>query len=320
MDGLFAVPDPDASGVDAFGAMTFHEQRAKSLLNPMSGGGEIAWTLNPYRGCAHACTYCFARRGHRHLGWDIGEDFSTQIVVKTNAAAVLRSELRRGRGTGGWVMVGTATDCYQRAEARYRLMPEILAALGDYRIDFTIATKSALLARDTDLFARAARHADVLVMVSLGSLDDRVRRAFEPAAAPPKLRLDLIRTLNRAGVPTGALLAPIIPHVGDHPAALNALVDACTEAGAVTVFPDVMRIDPALRPWFLQRAADTLPPRLYHRLAARYRHHPAMPTDYTTELARHVHARAAGHGLPTWKQYVHNLTPPTHAGEQLPLL
>ncbi|WP_067540643.1 radical SAM protein [Nocardia crassostreae] len=303
---LFDVDDPERGRVAAFGGMTFHEIRARTMLNRMAGApaGGMAWTMNPYRGCAHACTYCFARTGHQRFGFGITEDFSSQIVVKINAAEVLRTELRRGRAQGDWGMIGTSTDCYQRAEARYRLMPDILRILADYRINFTTTTKSALLARDTDLYARAAERSQVLVMTSLGALDDRIRRAFEPAASPPRARLNTIRTLSAAGVPAGVLIAPIIPHVGDHPDALDALVDACVEAGARVVFPDVMRLKAALRPWFLGRAAADLPPRLARRLTDSYGRQPAMPEDYIRRVTDHVNARARAHGLPAWSDYI----------------
>lgn len=289
-----------------FHGITFHETRAKTMLNRMRGArpGGIAWTFNPYRGCSHACTYCFAREGHARLGQDIGAGFSSQIFVKTNAAQVLRSELRRGKAGGDWVMMGTVTDCYQRAEGRYRLMPDILRALADYRISFTTATKSALLGRDTELFAAAAERAEVLVMVSLGSLDERVWRAFEPAASPPMARLNLVRTLRAAGVPTGVLIAPIIPHAADRSGALEALVDACAEAGAVTVYPDVMRIGPRLRSWFLEQTGQSTPERLHQRLLADYGDRGSMPTGYVRAVTSRVHARATTNGLPTWEQYI----------------
>ncbi|QRX94789.1 radical SAM protein [Streptomyces noursei] len=299
-------PSPDFHGI------TCHEIQARTLLNRMPGAppGGLGWTLNPYRGCTHACTYCFARDGHHHLGHNTGEDFQTRLYVKTNAATVLRRELRTGKTGDQWVMVGTSTDCYQRAEGRYQLMPAILRALTDYRVPFTTTTKSALLRRDLALFAEAAHVTDVLVMTSLGSLDDRVWRAFEPGAAPPRARLDTIAALRAAGVPAGVLIAPVIPHAADHPDALNALVDACAEAGAVTVFPDVMRLSPGARTWFLDQAAQNLPPRLHHRLAADFATRRTMPPRYVQQVADHIHARAAQHGIPRWQDYVRNVHRP----------
>ncbi|WP_066927680.1 radical SAM protein [Streptomyces sp. NBRC 110611] len=299
-------PSPDFHGI------TLHEIQARTLLNRIRGAAPngMGWTLNPYRGCTHACTYCFARDGHHHLGHNTGEDFQTHLYVKTNAATVLRREVRTGRTGDQWVMVGTSTDCYQRAEGRYQLMPGILRALIDYRVPFTTTTKSALLRRDIPLYAEAARVTDVLVMTSLGSLDDRVRRAFEPAASPPRARLDTLRALRAAGVPAGVLIAPVIPHAADHPDALNALVDACAEAGAVTVFPDIMRLSPGARPWFLSQAARHLPPRLHHRLAASYANSRALPPHYVQQVTDHIHARAAHHGIPRWQDYINSLGRP----------
>ncbi len=311
----------EADGVSAdFRGITFHEVAARSMLNRMRGAtkGGVAWTFNPYRGCSHACTYCLARDGHDHLGLGITTGFSSQIVVKTNAAEILDSELRRGRARGDWVMMGVATDCYQRAEGRFTLMPGILRALAAHRISFTTATKSALLSRDLDLFAEAAESAPILVMTSIGSLDDRVRRAFEPATAPPRARLELVRRLTEAGIPAGVLIAPVIPHAGDRPADLDALVDACAAAGAVTVWPDIMRVSPAIRPWFLQQAADALPRHLHQQLAASYGTRRAMPAQTSTASSAHIHARAAHNGLPAWQDYI-RAHPPHQPPEQLPL-
>ncbi|WP_116209959.1 radical SAM protein [Streptomyces olivoreticuli] len=309
--GLFDAAEvaPPPTPAPGFRDITFHERRARTLLNRIPGArpGGMAWTLNPYRGCTHACTYCFARDNHARLGFDTGEGFNTQVVVKTNVADVLRRELRGGKTGDDWVMVGTSTDCYQRAEGHYRLMPGILRTLADHRVNFTTTTKSALLRRDIPLCAEAARVANVLVMTSLGSLDDRVRHAFEPGAAPPRARLATIAALRAAGVPAGVLIAPVIPYAGDSPAALDALVDACAEAGAVTVYPDVMRISPGARDWFLARSAAHLPPHLHRRLAARYATHRGMPPQYVREVTAHIHARAARHGLPRWEDYVRDV-------------
>ncbi|MEV7524348.1 radical SAM protein [Streptomyces sp. NPDC091371] len=297
---------PPTLPAPGFQGVTFHEQRARTLLNKLPGArpGGMAWTLNPYRGCTHACTYCFARDGHTRLGLDPGTGFNTQIIVKTNATGVLRRELRGGKTGHDWVMVGTSTDCYQRGEGHYRLMPGILRVLADHRVNFTTTTKSALLRRDIPLYAEAARAANVLVMTSLGSLDDRVWRAFEPGTAPPRARLATIAALRAAGVPAGVLIAPVIPHAADHPAALDALVDACADAGAVTVYPDVMRISPGARDWFLAQSAAHLPPHLHQRLAASYTHHRAMPPPYVRQVTDHIHTRAAHHGMPRWEDYV----------------
>ncbi|MDT0449212.1 radical SAM protein [Streptomyces hesseae] len=310
--GLFdaASVAPPPTPAPGFRGITYHEHRARTLLNKIPGArpGGMAWTLNPYRGCTHACTYCFARDNHARLGLDTGEGFNTQVVVKTNAADVLRRELRGGKTGDDWVMVGTSTDCYQRAEGHYRLMPGILRTLTDHRVNFTTTTKSALLRRDIPLLAEAARVANVLVMTSLGSLDERVWRAFEPGAAPPRARLATIAALRAAGVAAGVLIAPVIPHAGDRPAALDALVDACAEAGAVTVYPDVMRISPGARDWFLTQSAAHLPPHLHQLLAASYANSRSMPASYVREVTAHLHARAARHGLPRWEDYIRDVS------------
>ena len=152
-----------------FRGITFHEIHAKTIISrvPEMSRVPFKWTINPYRGCSHSCTYCFARNTHSYLDFDTGRDFDTQIVVKVNAPALVRKELAAPRWRGEHVAMGTNVDCYQRAEGRYRLMPGIIRALTQAANPFSILTKGTLILRDVDLLAAAAEVTDVGLNVEL---------------------------------------------------------------------------------------------------------------------------------------------------------
>ncbi len=184
-----------------FEGMTFHEILCKSALNKVPNGAMLPfrYTVNGYRGCSHACRYCFARPTHEYLDMDPGEDFDTQVVVKTNVADVLRRELARPSWQRETVALGTNTDPYQRAEGRYALMPGIIAALTDSRTPFSILTKGTLLRRDLPLLTEAATRVDVSVAVSLAVGDPDLHRDVEPGTPTPAARLGLIARYPRGG-------------------------------------------------------------------------------------------------------------------------
>src|SRR5450432_2765631 len=164
-----------------FRGMTFFEVRARSIINQVPPASRMAfrWTINPYRGCSHACVYCFARNTHTYLDLDSGQDFNSKIVVKVNAPELARKELAAPRWRGEHVAMGTNVDCYQRAEGRYRLMPGIIAALRDAANPFSILTKGTLILRDLDLLAGAAEVTDVGLNVSAGFIDKELWRTLE---------------------------------------------------------------------------------------------------------------------------------------------
>src|SRR6195952_5353005 len=174
--------------VPEFPGLTFHEVRAKSALNHVPGESAMPfpYTINPYRGCAHSCVYCFARRTHEWLELDSGRDFDTQIVVKTNLVEVLRRELARPSWQREHVAMGTNTDPYQRAEGRYRLMPGIIGALADSGTPLSILTKGTMLSRDLPLLAAAQRSVPVGLGVSLALLDPEVQAVLEPGTPSPR--------------------------------------------------------------------------------------------------------------------------------------
>jgi DNA repair photolyase len=255
-----------------FRGITFIESEAKSIINRVPGNYlPFDWTINAYRGCSHACVYCFARPTHTYLDMNAGRDFETKIVVKVNAPEVLRRELAAKRWKGDHIAMGTNTDPYQRAEGRYRLMRGILEALADHRNPFSILTKGTLILRDVDLLVRAAEHASVSAAFSIGTLDDAVWRETEPGTPHPKARIEAIRTLTEAGIPTGVLMAPVLPGLSDRPEQLRAVVEAALDAGATHVSPILLHLRPGVReeflPWLEREHPDLVP-----RYLEMYRH------------------------------------------------
>jgi DNA repair photolyase len=281
-----------------FRGITFHEVTARSALNrvPEASRMPFRWTINPYRGCSHACVYCFARKTHEYLDLDAGHDFDSQIVVKTNVGEVLRRELARPSWQGEHVAMGTNVDCYQRAEGRYRLMPEILRALADAANPFSILTKGALILRDLSLLERAADVADVSAAVSVGCLDEDLWRTVEPGTPPPLRRLDVARTLIGAGIRAGVLMAPILPYLTDSDAHLEATVAAIATTGATHVTPIVLHLRPGAREWWyawLRRQRPELVPRYDDLYAGRA----YAPKRYQQAITEKVRALAHRHGI-----------------------
>jgi DNA repair photolyase len=239
-------------GRGEYRGLTFHEIEAKSILNKVPGDYlPFDWTINPYRGCSHACVYCFARPTHEYLGFDLAGDFDRQIVVKINAVELTRAETSPARWSGEPIAMGTNTDPYQPAEGRYRLTRGILEVLTERRNPFTILTKSTLAVRDLDVFVEAAANTGVCVSFSIGTLDPEVWRQTEPGTPHPQRRVEAIARLHEAGVPTGVLVAPLIPGLSDRPDQVAAVENACREAGADSVFPIRLHLRPGVKEHFL---------------------------------------------------------------------
>lgn len=215
----------------------FYEIHAKSAINRVPDASQVPfrWTINPYRGCTHACLYCFARPTHTYLGFDAGRDFEREIVVKVNAPEVVRAELGRRSWKGEHVAMGTNTDPYQWVESRYRLMPGIWAALRDARNPCSILTKSPLLLRDLELMKEIAAVTDIHANLSIPTLDAKAWRATEPHTPHPRARLEAVAELNRAGIPTGVLVAPLMPGINDAPEQVEPLLEAAAAAGATGI-------------------------------------------------------------------------------------
>ncbi|HYX85275.1 MAG TPA: radical SAM protein [Gaiellales bacterium] len=264
-------PEPDGFGDGrTLHAVEYLHVRAKRIVNrvPEASRMPFRFTINAYRGCAHACTYCFARPTHEFLGMNAGEDFERRIIVKVNAVEKLRRELREPRWAGDHIAMGTNTDPYQPAEGRYRLTRGIIEALGEAGNEFSILTKSPMIVRDLDVLQAAAERTDVRCNLSVGTLDEDVWRASEPGTPPPRQRLDAVRRLNDAGIPCGVLIAPVLPGLSDAREHLEDVVAGCIAAGAVSVSPILLHLRPGVRevfmPWLTGYRADLLP--LYRRL------------------------------------------------------
>src|SRR3954471_15793947 len=212
----------------------FHEVRTKSALNRIPTGARLPfeWTVNPYRGCTHACVYCFARPTHEYLDMNAGSDFEREIIVKVNVPEVLRAELARPSWAKEKVALGTNTDPYQWVEGRYKLMRGIWEALRDAENPCSILTKSPLVLRDLDLLKDIAEVAEVSACLSVPTIDEKAWRATEPHTPNPRARIEAVAELNRAGIPTGILIAPLMPGINDSPEQVERILDMAAEAGA----------------------------------------------------------------------------------------
>ncbi|MFE5511129.1 Rv2578c family radical SAM protein [Streptomyces sp. NPDC056529] len=281
-----------------FRGVTFHEVRARSILNRVPGASRMPfeWTVNPYRGCTHACVYCFARRSHAYLDLDTGLGFDSQIVVKVNAPELLARQLASPRWQGAHIAMGTNVDCYQRAEGRYGLMPGVLTALRDRANPFSILTKGTLILRDLELIAQAARVTEVGVSVSVGFTDRELWRTVEPGAPSPQSRLDVVRALVGNGIDCGVLMAPVVPFLSDRPEQLRATVRAVAEAGASSVTPLVLHLRPGAREWFAEWLGRHHPG-LVRRYERMYADGAYAPTWYQRRITRQVHEFAAEFGM-----------------------
>jgi DNA repair photolyase len=262
-----------------FRGIEFIEVEAKTVINHVPGNFlPFKWTINPYRGCLHACVYCFARVTHTYMDMNAGRDFETKIVVKVNAPEVLRRQLARKTWKGEHIAMGTATDPYQRAEGRYRLMRGILGGLVDYRNPFSILTKSTLILRDLDLLLEAARWADVGTALSIGTLDEEAWRRSEPGTPHPRKRMEAVAALNDAGIPCGVLMAPILPGITDDRRKLRDVVKAAIDAGATHVSPILLHLRPGVREEFMPWLAEHYP-ELVERYEEMYRRPYAPSAD-----------------------------------------
>jgi DNA repair photolyase len=284
---LFNVDDlllPDL-GTGRMSDLEFIHVTAKRILNriPTRSRAPADWTINVYRGCAHACSFCFARPTHEYLGFDIGEDFDRKIVVKINAVEKLRAELAEPRWRGETVAMGTNTDPYQRAEAKYRLTRGVLAVLAEHRNPFSILTKSPLVTRDIDVIAGAAEHADVSVNFSIATLDEKVWRLTEPGSPHPRRRLDAMARLADAGVRTGALMAPILPGLSDRAEQLREVVAEIDAAGGRLLGIGALHLRSGVREHFLQWLAG-VDPVLHADYLRRYAESDYAPERYLARL------------------------------------
>jgi DNA repair photolyase len=258
---LFAEPVFERHpGRGEFRGIEFLHVRAHRIVNEVPGAPfGFRYSINAYRGCSHACTYCFARPTHTYLDLDADRDFERRIVVKVNAVSLLRRELDPRRWAGELIAMGTNTDPYQRAEGKYRLTRGLLEVLTEVGNPFSILTKSTLVLRDVALLAEAARRTSVRVNLSIGTLDEAVWRATEPGTPHPGRRVRAVEALNEAGVPTGVLMGPVLPGLSDAPEQIEAVVKACVDAGARSISSVLLHLRPGVKEIYLSRLAESHP-------------------------------------------------------------
>jgi DNA repair photolyase len=285
---------PEALGI------RFHEIRARSALNrvPKQSRMPFRFTVNPYRGCSHACIFCFARPTHTYLDLNAREDFEREIVVKVNAPEVLRAELARPSWTREHVALGTNTDPYQWVESRYRLMPGIWEAIRDSGTPSSCVTKSPLVLRDIALLREIHERAEMSVYLSVPTLDEGAWRETEPHTPSPRARIEAVAKLNDAGVPAGILVAPLMPGINDSPDQITKILELAEEAGAISVAAVTLHLRGEVRDvffdWLRHYRSDLVP--YYEELYARGAYAPSAKRREHAELVRYRNRRKRRRG------------------------
>ena len=269
----------------------FYEVHAKSALNhvPERSRVPFPWTVNPYRGCSHACTYCFARPTHEYLDLGAGRDFEREIVVKVNVPEVLRAELARPSWKGEHVALGTNTDPYQWVEGRYELMRGVWETMRDFANPCSILTKSPLLLRDKDLLLQIAERTRISACLSVPTLDEKMWRSTEPHTPHPRARLEAVAELNRIGIPTGILIAPLMPGINDGPGQVERIIELAEAAGATSIGGQALFLRGSTRDVFFDWLRAKRPD-LLERYEALYRKGAYLPAAER----RRVEARLPG--------------------------
>jgi DNA repair photolyase len=251
----------------------------------------FSWSLNPYMGCVHRCTFCYVRAFERRADRPSDERYGTSIRVKVNVVDVLRRELARPSWEGDTVAVGAATDPYQPAEGRYRLTRGCIDAFAEASNPFSLITRGPMIVRDLDVLTEAARRAKVSITFSIPTLDEEVWRKTEPSTAHPRQRLRAVKELVDAGIKVGVGMAPVLPGISDRPEQLREVVKAAREAGATGVWTNLLFLRPGTREHFLEHLAEDWPEQLehYERL---YAGRAYLPSDETKPVRQTVAALA----------------------------
>jgi DNA repair photolyase len=276
-------------------AVEYREEPCRSALNRVKGM-RFKWSLNPYMGCVHRCTFCYVRAFERRADRPADDRYGTSIRVKINVAAVLRRELARPSWAREQVTIGAATDPYQPAEGRYRLTRACLEALAEAGNPFSIITRGPMIVRDIDVLAEAARRASVSVTFSVPTLDEEVWRRTEPSTAHPRQRLKAVSMLVEAGIKAGVGMAPILPGISDRPEQLREVVKAAREAGATGVWMNLLFLRPGTREHFLEHLAQDWPELLpyYRQLYGRRAY---LGAEHTKPVRRQVSSLAREFGV-----------------------
>jgi DNA repair photolyase len=276
------------------------------------------WSLNPYMGCVHRCTFCYVRAFEQRADRPSDDRYGTSIRVKVNVADVLRRELAKRGWQREWVAIGAATDPYQPAEGRYKLTRACIEALGQASTPFSIITRGPMIVRDLDVLAEAARRAAVSVTFSIPTLDEEVWRKTEPSTAHPRQRLRAVKRLVDAGIKAGVGMAPILPGLSDKPSQLAEVVKAARDAGACGIWANLLYLRPGTREHFLDSLARDWPEELdrYERLYENGRAY--LRAEHTKPIRAAVAKLAKEHGVRDRRRVRLDPEPPVIA-EQLAL-
>jgi DNA repair photolyase len=273
----------------------YREEECRSALNRVKGM-PFEWSLNPYTGCAHRCTFCYVRAFERRADRPSDDRYGRSIRVKVNVAEILARELGRPSWTRETVAVGAATDPYQPVEGRYSLTRACIEVLGRAATPFGIITRGPLIVRDVDVLQEAARRADVSVTFSVPTLDPEVWRTTEPGTAPPRQRLRALTQLVESGIKAGVGMAPILPGLSDRPEQLAEVVKAARDAGATGVWANLLYLAPGTKEHFLEALSRDWPEQLgrYEELYARGAYLPRAEVD---PVRAQVRTLAREHGV-----------------------
>lgn len=291
-DVVRSVTTPEFAGV------TFHEVLARSALNSVAPGAKVPfmWTINPYRGCTHACVYCFARTSHRYLDMDAGVDFDSQIIVKVNVVDVLRRELADPSWARQRVALGTNTDPYQRAEGRYRLMPGIIEALAESGTPISILTKGSLVRRDLPLLTQVAQQVPVELSFSVAIADGELQTLLEPGAPTARARLATVAAFVAAGFDVAVYMMPILPFLTDSEEALDEALSQISAAGVTRVSHTALHLRPGVKEWFA-RWLNTHRPELTDRYRELYGDGAYVPREYRRRVAARIQPLMDARGM-----------------------
>jgi DNA repair photolyase len=273
----------------------YREEPCRSALNRVQGMG-FAWSLNPYMGCVHRCTFCYVRAFEQRADRPSDDRYGTSIRVKTNVAEVLRRELGRPSWEREVVAIGAATDPYQPAEGRYKLTRACLEVLGDAANPLQIITRGPMIVRDIDVLVRAASRASVGVTFSVPTLDREIWQRTEPGTAPPRQRLRALKELVDAGIKASVGMAPILPGLSDKPELLAEVVRAAREAGATGVWANLLHLKPGTKEHFLGALERDWPELLpeYERLYGRRAY---LAKDDSDPVRAKVRELTRAHGI-----------------------
>jgi DNA repair photolyase len=274
----------------------YREEPCRGALNHVKGM-MFKWSLNPYMGCAHRCTFCYVRAFEHRADRPSDERYGRSIRVKINVADVLARELARPSWEREHVVVGAATDPYQPAEGKYRLTRACLHVLADFANPFSIITRGPMILRDLDVLCEGARRAEVGVTFSIPTLDEEIWRRTEPSTAHPRQRLRALRGLVEAGIDARVGMAPILPGISDDPKLLADVVRAARDAGATGIWANVLFLRPGTREHFLEALARDWPEQLplYEELYANGRAY--LPAEVTKPVRAQVGALARKHDV-----------------------